>query len=189
MIDGDAGNSFSADAITTLMDGRGGNDTLDGRGVNGITLLGGAGDDTLKNGYLIRGGDGNDFIDGYGGPGFYYGEAGDDFIYYYYTDPVGDSIADGGSGRDVIFGSPTGITTLSAEPTMTPSTRAISSSAGTETIFWKAGTANPPAGRPWPAALGRVPGVPPITPPSATMGWVAISRMTNVTVHSHSRLR
>ena len=108
MIDGDSGNSFSADAVTTLMDGQGGNDAIDGRGVNGITLLGGAGDDTLKNGYLIRGGDGNDFIDGYGGPGFYYGEAGNDFIYYYYTDPAGNSVADGGSGSDLIFGENTG---------------------------------------------------------------------------------
>ena len=58
---------------------------------------------TLYNGYLIRGGDGNDFIDGYGGPGFYYGEAGNDFIYYYYTDPAGNSVADGGSGSDLIF--------------------------------------------------------------------------------------
>ncbi len=92
----DGDHSFSADAVTTLMDGRGGDDTINGRGVNGITLLGGAGNDSLYNGYTIRGGDGNDFIDGYGGPGFYYGEAGNDFIYYYYADPAGNSVADGG---------------------------------------------------------------------------------------------
>ena len=57
-IDDDGSHSFSADAVTTLMDGQGGNDTIDGRGVNGITLLGGAGDDNLYNGYNIRGGDG-----------------------------------------------------------------------------------------------------------------------------------
>jgi Ca2+-binding RTX toxin-like protein len=47
-------------AVTTLINGNGGDDSLDGRGVNGIEINGGAGNDTLRNGYLIHG---NDSID------------------------------------------------------------------------------------------------------------------------------
>ena len=190
MIDGDTGNSFSADAVTTLMDGQGGDDTIDGRGVNGITLLGGAGNDTLKNGYIIRGGDGNDFIDGYGGPGFYYGEAGNDFIYYYYTDPAGNSVADGGSGSDLIFGEAQGDNHFIGGDNDDPLDEGdlIISIYGND--FLEGGNGKS-AGRPS-LACGprtRVPGVPPITPPSATIAWVTISRMTNATVRSRSRLR
>ena len=189
MIDDDGSHSFSADAVTTLMDGQGGNDTIDGRGVNGITLLGGVGNDTLRNGYIIRGGDGNDFIDGYGGPGFYYGEAGNDFIYYYYYDPAGNSVADGGSGSDLIFGEAQGDNHFIGGDNDDPLDEGdlIISIYGND--FLEGGNGKS-AGRPS-LACGprtRVPGVPPITPPSATMGWVAISGMTNVAARSRSWL-
>src|SRR5205814_1128566 len=72
-----------------------GNDVIDARNdQNGVTIYGGAGDDTIRGsqaGDRIAGGSGNDAI---------YGDGGDDVI----VGGTGNDMLDGGAGNDLIFG-------------------------------------------------------------------------------------
>ena len=104
MIDDDGSHSFSADAVTTLMDGQGGNDTIDGRGVNGITLLGGVGNDTLKMVTSSAAATATTSSTATAVPGSTTARpAMTLFITTTMTQQV-NSVADGGSGSDLIFG-------------------------------------------------------------------------------------
>ncbi len=97
-------------AIQIIVEGGGGNDTIDlsglGTTVNSVGkwLYGGAGDDIIYGhgaGDLLKGGDGNDTLYGGGGNDGLYGEAGDDHLY-------GQAGDDGLYGDDYVGGTPSG---------------------------------------------------------------------------------
>ncbi len=92
--------SFKATSIRLLS--KGGNDTVDFRGVAiPATINGGAGDDTLYGSGVadaISGGDGNDWINAGAGDDVIYGDAGNDKLF----GGVGNDYINGGAGTDVI---------------------------------------------------------------------------------------
>ncbi len=72
---------------------------LNGDGSNDIGSILGTNDAEIIHGLAD-----NDYIDGHGGADKLYGDEGNDTIYFYSPDPVGDSLADGGPGKDVLIG-------------------------------------------------------------------------------------
>ncbi len=91
-----------ATADSQTLDGRDGDDRLDGGGYIGVTLRGGDGDDDLDAGggdaARLEGGDGNDRLFGYTIDGFFAGGRGSDMMLV--SDYCG---ADGGAGDDFLY--------------------------------------------------------------------------------------
>ena len=120
--DGEDGEGDHANNVEILIGGSGDDlITPSGSLIGGYTVIGGAGDDTIRTGSRddslsggdgddeIRGGDGNDTVSGGAGNDSLFGEAGNDALAGnedddYFEGGAGNDVLDGGPGADTLFG-------------------------------------------------------------------------------------